>query len=312
VVHPLRADPTGRRGPTPGAVRGPGWIRTSPGLFVPRGTDRSHVEQRIAEAAATLPEGGIVTGWSAMRLHGAAFFDGLGHDGRTRLPVTLCVPTGHHPRPLPGITHLRGPVEPWVPVLDLATAPATRALFDAMRLHRDVRDAVVDLDMAAAARVSSIHAMTQWLGTRCSWRGVPGVPVVRAALPLADEHSVSPQETRLRLMWLLDAGLPRPQVNQPVYDLDGRLLGLPDLLDEEAGLVAEYDGAEHRDAPRHSSDVDREALLRGHGLEVTRFTSRDLWDPGRVVHRLLTARRRALFEPVSRRRWTLTPPWARP
>jgi hypothetical protein len=33
------------------------------------------------------------------------------------------------------------------------------------------------------------------------------------------------------------AGLPRPDVNQPVFDLDGRFLGIPDLLDLEAGLA---------------------------------------------------------------------------
>src|SRR3954447_802486 len=68
---------------------------------------------------------------------------------------------------------------------------------------------------------------------------------MRAALDLASEDSRSPNETRMRLVWVLDAGLPVPAVNQPVYDLDGRLLGVADLLDVAAGVVGEYDGEDH-------------------------------------------------------------------
>src|SRR3712207_878710 len=114
----------------------------------------------------------------------------------------------------------------------------------------------------------------------------------------ADEDSASPQETRLRLVWLLDARLPRPLVNQPVFSLDGVLLGYPDLLDKEAGLVVEYDGEDHRASTRHSHDVDREAGFREHGLEVTRVTGGDFRRTDALVQRLHRARRRAGFEPV--------------
>ncbi|WP_183097998.1 hypothetical protein [Nocardioides pelophilus] len=35
---------------------------------------------------------GAVTGWAALRLYRAGFFDGLANDGRTRLPVPLVTP----------------------------------------------------------------------------------------------------------------------------------------------------------------------------------------------------------------------------
>ena len=38
-------------------------------------------------------------------------------------------------------------------------------------------------------------------------------------------------------------------MNCPVHDRSGRLLGIADLLDEEAGLVVEFDGADHRRSP---------------------------------------------------------------
>lgn len=76
----------------------------------------------------------------------------------------------------------------------------------------------------------------------------------------------------------------------------------------EAGLVGEYDGADHRGAHRHSKDVGREDLLRRHGLEVFRVTGPDLRVPGRVRDRMLEARSRAKWLAEAERAWTTTPP----
>jgi hypothetical protein len=180
-----------------------------------------------------------------------------------------------------------------------------RGLLDAMRTATDVREATVAMDMMAAAALASISRMRRFLVEHA---GMKGTPQVVAALDLASEDSRSPNETRLRLIWVLDARLPTPRVNRPVFDLRGRLLGYPDLLDEEAGLVAEFDGADHRGAGRHTGDVGREDGFRRHGLEVCRVTGLDLADRGRVVARLLGARSRARWEPPQRRRWTTEPP----
>lgn len=161
------------------------------------------------------------------------------------------------------------------------------------------------MDMAAAARIMSISRMQTYVASKAGW---VGVEQVRRALELADEDSRSPQETRARLIWVLDAGLPRPLVNRPVFDRSERLLGIADLLDPEAGFVCEYDGDDHRAAKRHSSDVDREARLRRVLIEVTRATGLDIREPAKLAQRLLDARGRARFLPAERRPWTLTPP----
>ncbi len=169
-------------------------------------------------------------------------------------------------------------------------ARPVRALFDQARKASDVREAVVGVDMMAAAELVSVQQLRSYLNTV---GGVRGVPQVRAAVELASEHSRSPGETRTRLVWVLDAGLATPLVNQPVFDRRGNLLGIADLLDPVAGVVGEYDGADHRSALRHSRDVDREARLRDAGLEVFRVTGPDLREPGRIVERIHAARRRA-------------------
>src|SRR5688500_1784531 len=89
LVQPVRVDPTGRAGPTRGQAAGPGWRRTSRGLYVPTTTDANVVEQRILEAASVLPSAGGLTGWAALRWCGAHWFDGMSPDGRRRLDVDL-------------------------------------------------------------------------------------------------------------------------------------------------------------------------------------------------------------------------------
>lgn len=304
-------DRTGRAGPTVGQARGPGWRRSSHGLYVPSAIDPTVPEQRVLEQSARLT-GGAVTGWASARMHGAAFFDGLARDGRTPLPVPLNCGALHQIRRVSGDDLLRDHL------LDAEIelvhgVPCTtddRACFDAMRLARDEREATVAFDMMAAAVRTSLRRMRTYVGRHPARTGVQQA---RDALQLADEGSRSPQETRLRLVWVLDASRPRPLVNRPVFTLDGHLLGYPDLFDPEAGVVGEYDGEDHRDALRHSSDVDREAGFRDHGLEVVRVTGPDLRDPLRVTDRVHSHYRRAVHVPPERRTWTLSPPrwWPR-
>jgi hypothetical protein len=274
---------------------------------VPSGVDQTIPEQRILEVSMLLPKGGAVTGWGACRLWLASFFDGLLPDGATQRPVLLAVGPREHRRKRPGVAFSYDRLQPPEVVVRFGI-PCTRqqrALFDEMRTAVDVREAVVAMDMMAAAQLTSIARTSEYLCTRERWNGVPQA---RRALSLASEHSASPNETRMRLIWELDAELPRPLVNRPVFDLCGRLLGIADLLDPVAGVVGEFDGADHRGARRHSSDVDREAGFRDHDLEFFRVTGPDIPDRARVVRRMLSSRSRAKWVPEGRRLWTIEPP----
>ena len=305
LIRPVRRWPHDPRGPTRGEARGKAWRRSSWGYYVPADVDESVPEQRILEQSVRAPAGGAVTGWAGCRLWGARFFDGLLPDGVTPLPVPI-VTGGPAVRGDERIVVLRDRIRPEEIVVrhGIPCARELRALFDAMRFH-DLREAVVDMDMMAAAERVSISRMARYAAGH---PGRIGVPVVLAALPLASEHSRSPNETRMRLVWVLDAGLPPPLVNQSVFDRDGRLLCIADLLDVEAGVVGEFDGADHRGARRQTKDAGREDRLREHGLEVFHVTGLDLRHPDRVVRRMHSARARAMWQPEAARRWTIQPP----
>jgi very-short-patch-repair endonuclease len=86
------------------------------------------------------------------------------------------------------------------------------------------------------------------------------------------EPAESPMETRLR--WtLLQAGLPKPQVQRELRDEDGRFLGRADLYYPQARLVIEYDGANHRD--RLTEANRRQNSLQNAGYRILRFTAAD-------------------------------------
>lgn len=254
-----------------------------------------------------LPTVGAVTGWAACRLFGGSFFDGLAGDGTTPLPVPLAIGPGGNIRPHPQIVLCfdRLPLVDIVRRHGIRTVAATRGVFDAMRLAPSVRAAVVALDMAVAARVTSIERVALYTFAH---PGRTNIAQVREALPLAREGSRSPKESRLRLIWEIDARLPPPELNCPVLDREsGRLLGIADLLDVHAGLAVEFDGADHRLAAQHTRDVAKDEAFRSRGLEVCRVTGLDLRDRDLVVRRLLAARGRARFEPPEARKWVAAP-----
>jgi hypothetical protein len=279
-------------------------VRTSRGLYVPSYVDRTLPEQRILEQSARGPVHAVVTGWAACRLHRGGFFDGLGTDLRP-IPVPVNVgPRGFLAADAGvSICYGRLAAEDLAVRYGVPTVVVTRATFDAMRLTRDLREAVVVLDMMAAAGRVSVLLMVRYANRRATARE----PFLQEAISRASEHSKSPMETRLRLIWLLDAELPSPYVNCEILDLEGHLLGEVDLLDPESGTAAEFDGAEHRRALRQAADIAKEQRLRDAGLEVARVTGPDMNDVPLVVRRLHAARARIHPVAAGDRRWVARP-----
>jgi hypothetical protein len=273
-------------------------------MYVPSRVDGNVVEQRILEQGARIPAYGAVTGWAALRWHGAAYFDGTGFEGEV-LPVPLNVDSAI--RPDPRFTQTEEQLAPseWSIVDGLPVTTVQRALFDEVRRIPSVREAAVAISMVAAARLISVRLFTLYVAQRNAWTGVPHA---RTACALARDDCRSPQEHRMVLIWVLDAGLDPPMCNRELFDLDGRLIGVPDLLDVEAGLVGEYQGEDHKDPARHRKDVAREQLLRDHGLEYFELVGGDVAHRQVAVDRMLRARRRAKFLPPESRAWTLDPP----
>ena len=136
---------------------------------------------------------------------------------------------------------------------------APRATFDEVVRRDSLRPAVAAISMTVAAGLTTLDELAAHAAALPAWTGLP---LFRKALGLSNECFRSGPEVYLWLRWLLDADLPEPLVNPPVFGRDGRLLGYPDLLDVEAGVVGEYDGVGHRSREQHRRDVQREERFR--------------------------------------------------
>ncbi len=266
------------------------------------------VEQRIVEAAVVVPARACgITGWAGLSWLGGRWFNGTAPDGG-RLPVTIAIST-HDIRPQPaygiavtgeGLWRRMVVIHDGIPI----TQRVWSVSFE-MRYADDWRQSVVALDMAAYNDLVSLEEQAEFFTHQNGWTGIPQA---RKALAFADENSWSPQEVLMRLVWEVDAELPRPLCNQPIFDLHGRHLGTPDLLDLETGLMGEYDGAGHLLRGQRALDVPRAELLRSHDLESVIMMADDFAHLDRYLERLHRARATAARRQPARRTWTIEPP----
>ena len=185
----------------------------------------------------------------------------------------------------------------------------TRELRTALDLSRwapDLVEAVLTLDAMLAARVIDRPRLERAAELLSGRRGAQQA---RRAIVLSRSRTKSTWETRLRLVYVLELGFGTPLVNPPIFDKAGRFLGAPDLLDPEAGLAMEFDGAGHRDKGQHRRDNVREELFERANLIVARVDSEDMRKHRpQLRERLTDARVDGLNRNASRDRWTLEPP----
>ena len=296
LVRPVRVDPDGISGPTRGAAAGPRWRASSHGLLVPASTPRS-VEQRVLEAAVRLRGGAMVTGWAALRLTGAAWFDGLAADGRTPLPVPVLLPHTARIRSAGVVvTRTRQVLPEPVVRFGVPCVPAELALVHELRRATSARRAGVAVDMALAARVVDLDRLQE---VATAQRRLPAAAAY--ALDRACAECRSPKESEMLQVWEAGLGFPRPLMNRQVLDLSGRVIAVVDLLEEQSGTYGEYNGGAHRSRARQRRDEARADALRNLGLEgfvLVAGDSEPVWR-----ERMTAARGRALWLPPAERRW---------
>ena len=99
----------------------------------------------------------------------------------------------------------------------------------------------------------------------------------------------------------------RPLTNRPVFDLTGRHLATPDLIDPATGACAEYDGDHHLTREQRRRDLAREQRMLEHGLQPFVVVGGELGAAFRG--RLTSALSRTERDPGPQR-WTLDlPSW---
>lgn len=286
----------------------PLYRRTSRGLYAPCSTGfnadgEALTTQRILDMVPLVPQSGALGGWAAAFVHGVDWLDGIDRFGPVKVPIHV---GGVGGRTASGCRFVHDQLENGeiqschgLPVTTLG-----RTAFDAVRWSGDLADAVVALDAMLAMTELSRLAFLAELELRSWW---PGVRLARAASDLADPAVLSPWESRLRVIYMDEAVLPRPLVNPWIYDISWRFLGRPDLLDPVLGHAIEYDGSYHLDPVQRVKDETRQARLEDVGLEMTRVVGDDFSSHQDLVDRLRRDRLRASLRQLDRSRFRIVP-----
>ncbi len=239
------------------------WYRPIyPNVHVPRGGDSS-LRDRTVGAWLWSKRNGVVTGVAASALHGAEWVD-------DDIAIELLWNCTRPPRGIVTRNERIGDDE-LTCVGGLPVTTPARTAFDLGRYQRRTQ-AVARLDaLMRAASFSAEDVMV--LAKR--YKGARGVARLKAVLPLVDGGAASPQETRLRLVFM-DAGLPKPTTQIPIYDERGQLVRILDMGWEDFMVGAEYDGDQHRTSrPQYVKDQRVWPKLSRLGWRVVRAIKED-------------------------------------
>lgn len=264
------------------------------------------VEQRIVEAAARMSAYGAVTGWAALRWWGASWFAGTGRR-QEALPVTVATGTTHALR-APACLQVSREVIPLTELGRWRGLRLTQPLWSVaheMRKAPDEDAAVVAFELAAFHDLVSIAELEEYVDSKLGTR--QGVQRIRDLLPELEENSWSPAEPVMRRTWT-GAGFARPLANRPVFNLQGRFVGTPDLVDPVAGVYGQYDGALHLAGEVRQRDIAKDAAYRRLGMEGVTMMAGDLGNRDPFVVRLTEAYLRAERRPADQRLWTVEQP----
>jgi len=251
-LGPFTVDEARTAGLSPTALRGKSWLRLSNGLYCWRELADDH--WKLLSAWHRLSPEALFAGHTAAWLHGI--------DLDRPNVIEVIVPASSGTRSRPGVIVRRSKIA----TADVTTVRGLRAT-TVMRTLSDL-----------CSRLESVEALAL-IDSALRLKLVDKTSVTRAArdclrsLGALAEPAESPMETRLRWI-LMQAGLPRPQVQFDLTDQQGRFIGRADLYYPSARLVVEYDGLNHRD--RLIQDNRRQNLILGAGYRLLRFTAADI------------------------------------
>ncbi|MFA6577095.1 MAG: hypothetical protein WCS84_16855 [Nocardioides sp.] len=156
------------------------------------------------------------------------------------------------------------------PIDDVGVTPAAAFLFYCS--HARVVDAIKVGDWLLSHSHMTKDELRA-LALSALWRD--GADEALWVLPELDGRSWSLKESETRAV-LCFAGLPRPEPNATVPLADDAV-ALGDLVFRPWGVVVEYEGAHHQEErAQYSSDLDRYALFRTHGIAYVQVTHEKL------------------------------------
>lgn len=243
-----------------------------PGYFVDAALPDT-LDLRLAIARRALDLDVVVARRAAAWLEGVDAFDYRGFPATPRIEV-LTRDRGDRPRSPLVSAHVADDLLE-SDIVDIGGLRATSPMRTAADLARFTPrpDALVSLDAFLHKELITADRFKKSL---VRWRGRRGVRQAYEVADLADGRSESGGETRLRLR-VLDMGLPRPELQIPVYDLFGNERFYLDLGWPAWRLALEYDGAEFHTEAEAEHDRQRRKWIKDRGWTIRVYRKEDVF-----------------------------------
>ena len=260
-VRPFSLDEALDAGLTRRTLRGKSWQRIGAQLYRWAESPEDHW-LTLAAWRRVLPPETIFAGASAAWLFGI--------DLDPTDPVEIVLPPSSGVRSRTGLKVRRSDIS-YADVVSIRGLRATALplTLSTLCLQRPAIEALIAIDMAIRLGLTEPAALELYAEEAKRHGAARMRTLVSLAAP-----AESPMETRLR--WLLiQAGLPRPEVQTELRDRAARFVGRVDLYYPEARLVLEYDGGNHR--ARMVEDNRRQNQIVNAGYRVLRFTAADIY-----------------------------------
>lgn len=158
----------------------------------------------------------------------------------------------------------------------------------------DVAPTLTRVELVAASDFlcrgrNPIHTPEELKVVAAELTGRRGCRALREAASLARAAVDSPQETKTRL-FIVDDGIPEPEVNFVIRDSDGYFVARVDLAWPRFRVCVEYEGDGHRTDPKQfRKDITRRERVEDQGWRMVRITDDDLTYGGQELLRRVRA-----------------------
>lgn len=235
---------------------GGGWQRLLPGVLLLR-SGHPTAEQKLTAALLYAGADAVLTGGTALALYGMR--------SAPTSSVHLLVPHEQQPATVPGLVVERTRRMPKQRTMGTRPcATVARAAMDAARRCRQIDDVRAILAEVVQRRLTTVSALAEELRLAPS----RGTALPRKVLAEVAEGVRSVAEARANLL-VAKSGLPQPVWNRAVCTSDGQLLGTPDAVWLELGVVLEIDSLEwHLGPAEWKATQARRARFAGAGVVV--------------------------------------------
>lgn len=252
------------------------WVRIHAGVY--------QIDQRPLDWRSRLMAAVLACGPQARVSHRAAIV--LWQlDGISSAPLEVTLPFGNLAVPEGVIVHRSRRPTPIAERVGIPVSSPERALLESCRFLGDLIMGKA-LDSAMRRNLTDMDRMWLMLANE-GGRGVPGTKAMRRVLRQRTHDTATDSGAEYELLYHMQkAQLHKPELGFELYPANGRRI--PDFIWPDSGKAVEVDGVDaHSSADRLEDDLRRQNELMDLGLEMRRFSAREIRrNPERVVEQI--------------------------